>query len=193
MTSVPQNLYYQLNPMQEMMLQGQATELLILSCLDGQVSVMKHSLFFIADSFGIGFEQFLASEILILDEIRVEEIKTALDKLMLLNIEEVLQLLVTKAYTVEVDLPKNITAKENIEVKDETMEDVIDVEKNKLIIKSIEHSLNPDNLRKIVYEYQCDECEKKYESNKDLKRHKKAHLPIVQRKAIKVKTWQNPQ
>ena len=62
---------------------------LVKSCKDGDVVVVKNSVIFMAKLFGITFEEFCESDFLILDSIVVDQLKTALSKLFISNVETV--------------------------------------------------------------------------------------------------------
>ena len=62
---------------------------LVISCKDGDVFVVKNSVIFMAKLFGITFEEFCESDTLILDSIVVDQLKTALSKLFISNVETV--------------------------------------------------------------------------------------------------------
>ena len=151
------NLNIQINPMQEMIFLGRSelglSDQLILSCNDGQISVLKSSLFFIADHFKIGNEQFLASDIFILDELRVNDVIRALGNLKLLNVEEVFNLFTSKVvHTIQVDLTENFNFEDNLNLYEEPIEDNIleSIIKEKEIVENV---LEPVTAE--IFDYQC--------------------------------------
>ena len=169
---------------------------LTISCKDGQTSVHKNSMFFIAKHFGIGSEEFSESDLLILDGTGMEELKIALGKLLILNVEEVTDLFEEKRfYSVEIDVPKDIELfdhaiktgtidnivgfdtnikKEGIETKTETIDNV--------------HEFN-DSMKTEAYdislksasENRCNICNKTFQNSMFLRKHMKTHVPMEQR------------